>query len=1089
MSLAPAHGRLQIPATLQAQLAAFRNRLRAVKMAEGALIAAFVVALAFLALFAADRAIDTPQVPRLALFGLAVLGLVAIPLAAYRWVWGSRRTEQLARILSRTEPRVGDRLLGVIELAHSDTEQARSFRLVEAAIGQVAEDSAHRDFRTFIPKPRHKAWALAAAIPVLATLGLFLAVYPAASNTLARLAAPWRAIPRYTFAAVVPLPEKLVVPHGEPFTVRADLTRDSVAHPVRATARLGQQAAVAAPLAGGGYEFTFPAQIAPGWLDVRIGDSRHSVYVDPTHRPELTGLVADVTLPEYLGREKPATKDVRGGAVALVKGSIARFLATASRDLASAKVDGAPRVPVGPAVQSPETPVDATRTMEFRWTDSLGLEGKSPFALAIAGKDDEAPTLSCEGLPRQKVVLDSEMLSFKVKAHDDFGVRRVGIEWVGLADPNIKTPARGEKILAAGGNDKEVLDLPGTFAAKGLGIEPQAIALRVFAEDYKPGRPRTYSPPYTLYVLDPEQHAIWLTEQLSKWHRLALEVRDREMQLHEANRQIRALSPEELDRPETRRKVENQAAAEKANGRRLSNLVANGEDLVKQATRNPEFGVGHLEKWAGMLQVLKDISGNRMPSVADLLKQASQAPVALANNPPTERAPMAGQIKGGKGGKPAELNPIKPPHSPMPTVVDAESQQQPAFEDKGGPSAKKNPSSPFLKLAETTLNGKPTATPPAKDAEPLVQKAVIEQRDLLAEFDKVAEELNKVLANLEGTTLVKRLKAESRSQLKIAGRIDETLGDTFGVASVKVKPVAAELLAQMSAQEAKGSLSVSVIMDDLESYFERRKFAKFKAILDDMRKQDVVGGLRQLGDDLKKENGMSIALCEYWSDNLDRWAEDLVDPANSGTCPGGKSRDSLPPSIVLEVLQILEGEVNLREETRVAEQARPALVKDDHAKNARKLTGDQRGLGDRVSKVVDRIKALRDGEKVFAYEIDLLGKVEAVMDEAREILASAETGKTAIAAETEAIELLLKSKRINPGSGGGGGSDPGGGGGGTTTDSALALLGKGQNDKEVREDRGVSQATGDSGPSLPEEYRSGLDEYFNKLEGRPGGSR
>ena len=33
---------------------------------------------------------------------------------------------------------------------------------------------------------------------------------------------------------------------------------------------------------------------------------------------------------------------------------------------------------------------------------------------------------------------------------------------------------------------------------------------------------------------------------------------------------------------------------------------------------------------------------------------------------------------------------------------------------------------------------------------------------------------------------------------------------------------------------------------------------------------------------------------------------------------------------MLEVLQILEGEVNLREETRVAEQARPALAAQEY---------------------------------------------------------------------------------------------------------------------------------------------------------------
>jgi hypothetical protein len=57
----------------------------------------------------------------------------------------------------------------------------------------------------------------------------------------------------------------------------------------------------------------------------------------------------------------------------------------------------------------------------------------------------------------------------------------------------------------------------------------------------------------------------------------------------------------------------------------------------------------------------------------------------------------------------------------------------------------------------------------------------------------------------------------------------------------------------------------------------------FKTVLDDMRAQDVIGALRQLTDDLKKENGLSMAQCEYWSDTLDRWAEDLVDPASGGT--------------------------------------------------------------------------------------------------------------------------------------------------------------------------------------------------------------
>jgi hypothetical protein len=275
---------------------------------------------------------------------------------------------------------------------------------------------------------------------------------------------------------------------------------------------------------------------------------------------------------------------------------------------------------------------------------------------------------------------------------------------------------------------------------------------------------------------------------------------------------------------------------------------------------------------------------------------------------------------------------------------------------------------------------------------------------------------------------------------------------------------------------------ISYIMDDMAAYFERRRMVQFKLVLDDMRQQDVLGGLRQLSFDLPKEQGLSISQCEYWSDTLDRWAEDLVDPACSGACPGSRSKGSLPPSVVLEILQILEGEVNLREETRVSEQAKPAVDADKHAAEARRLGDTQQSLDSRVVKVVERIRQLPDAEAEFAKEIALLGQVSSVMKDAARILASPDTGPQAIAAETEAIELLLQSKRINPKGGGGGGSSPGGGGGGSTQDSALALLGAGLNSKEVRENPRTEQAVGETGPAWPEEYRAGLDQYFSRLE-------
>ncbi|MCA9032227.1 MAG: hypothetical protein KDA66_15530, partial [Planctomycetaceae bacterium] len=276
--------------------------------------------------------------------------------------------------------------------------------------------------------------------------------------------------------------------------------------------------------------------------------------------------------------------------------------------------------------------------------------------------------------------------------------------------------------------------------------------------------------------------------------------------------------------------------------------------------------------------------------------------------------------------------------------------------------------------------------------------------------------------------------------------------------------------------------NVSNIMDDMAAYFERSRYVRFKAVLDEMREEDITAGLRYLGDDLRKENGLSIAQAEYWAESLDRWAENLVDVCKCGACPGCKSKGSLPPSIVLEVLQILEGEIKLREQTRVAEQAKPGLKAEEYTASAQELSDIQDGFRERIDVVIERILELPDAQADFGKELRLLDAVSLVMDEATGILRRPETGNPAIAAETEAIELLLQSKRFNPCGGGGGGSNPGGGGGGDTTDSALALVGTGVNENEVREDQGTVQETGKAGATLPEEFISGLDEYFKQLE-------
>jgi hypothetical protein len=158
------------------------------------------------------------------------------------------------------------------------------------------------------------------------------------------------------------------------------------------------------------------------------------------------------------------------------------------------------------------------------------------------------------------------------------------------------------------------------------------------------------------------------------------------------------------------------------------------------------------------------------------------------------------------------------------------------------------------------------------------------------------------------------------------------------------------------------------------------------------------------------------------------------------------------------------------------------LAEPEYGARAGRLADTQADRARRTAAVTQKIRDLPDGEAGFPKEIALLELVEHIMHEAHGLLERPETGAETIAAETHVIELLMQARRIRPGGGGGGGNTPGGGGGGETDIAALALIGAGEERNRQADDREVRQATGVSGSELPEEFRTGLDAFFQALE-------
>ena len=303
-------------------------------------------------------------------------------------------------------------------------------------------------------------------------------------------------------------------------------------------------------------------------------------------------------------------------------------------------------------------------------------------------------------------------------------------------------------------------------------------------------------------------------------------------------------------------------------------------------------------------------------------------------------------------------------------------------------------------------------------------------------------------------------------------------------ASGRAKRQATDLFDELADQEAKGSQNVS--------QHHGRHAGLFRA-----------APLRPVQDRARRHAraGRRSAACGNWATTCRRRTACRSPSANSGptrstagpktwSIPPRAAPDraanrsgSLPPSIVLEVLQILEAEVNLREETRVAEQARPASTPRNNTPSrpaSSPKTQDEPARAHRQGHAADP-RACPTARASSPRRSGCSARSSQVMDEATEILAGRKPVSRPSRAETEAIELLLQSKRINPKRRRRRRLEPRRRRRRHDHRFGPGLVGtRRQREGSARGPRRSPRPPATAAPTLPEEFRSGLDEYFNR---------
>jgi hypothetical protein len=621
-----------LPENLRQQFAVLQRQL----WRKQALVAVCGIGLALLAsyllLFLCDRIWETPAWLRL-IFILA--GLLAASAFLFRWAvqafWKPYDPLALAKLVQKKHRRLGDRLLGIVELANEEKRPKDiSPALCRAAINQVSTEAGRYDFVQAVDRRRPGLFlrGFAALLAIILLTGLIMP--QAGWNSFQRWLFPTAAIPRYTFVHFDGLLSPMIVPHGESFDVHGSVNYLSFWRPGRPRARFDSQPWIDGTIADNRFQFRVAGQTEPGVLRLRLGDAKAGVQVQPTFRPALEELTASIQLPEYL-QHPPLSQRIQKTAVKVLEGSQASFQGKINRPLSQARLqingDHFELLTIQEsAFNTGFLAVDDLTRASFAWTDHYGLDGAAPWALVIETEKDQPPRPEFTELPREVVLLETEVLEIKTAARDDYGVREFGMSWnvPGETLPSDHPLSQDFQVQSRSPNEAR-LEANFYFSPSIFEIAPGSVVeLRAWATDFYPGREPSQSAVHRIYVLGREQHAEMIRQQLESLLAQVEEITRTEETLAQNTRELRDAPEESAQSGKTGERAAEEADKQNQNARALEQITREGMETVREALRNPVFSEDTLREWAENFRELQNIAQSEMGQATSQLQSASQ---------------------------------------------------------------------------------------------------------------------------------------------------------------------------------------------------------------------------------------------------------------------------------------------------------------------------------------------------------------------------------------------------------------------------------------------------------------------------------
>jgi hypothetical protein len=521
---------------------------------------------------------------------------------------------------------LGDRLQGAVELASDENTGALiSEELRAAALNQVADASQKYDFAKAVDKSRSAKFAICLIFAALLFAALAKFANPALINSISRFFNPFGSGKRFTFTVLENLPERLIVPISEPFSVKILLDNSSLSRPKTAKAFLAAET-VSANLDKNSFLFSFAGISEPHAMFIKAGDCRASIEVIPKYRPSIKNLKAVITPPPYIGGT--IEEEIKGNSFRVLSGASVSISGEYSSELSSVSVkNNLADIPSSFSGASFKSAADSKFSnggkLVIAAADINGLEQIPATSLGIEPTQDNPAWTEISDCPQGTAILKDEILEMTVHAVDDYGLSLLAME-IAVFHKEKREVEKIQRFEIEKFKEKSLSSKSEYFfSPSSLKIEQgRLVRLRSAASDRCPQNQETFSSEKYIYVLTDEQHFKLVMEKLKNLSAKIQELRNNEKDLLDKNNALLKFDEQTLKNEDNRKKLSKQLEEEKANMRKALELCEKGAEALKEAMRNNSFSPELMKKWTELFSKLSDIANNDFKKSVSPLENA-----------------------------------------------------------------------------------------------------------------------------------------------------------------------------------------------------------------------------------------------------------------------------------------------------------------------------------------------------------------------------------------------------------------------------------------------------------------------------------